>query len=115
MQPHALKFGLLAALLLAAPALQAAPIPLAPELGQAGLVPLDAGTTTLSFSAPAAAGFAADLSQFATLGPIAIVDFNFSGAPLTIRFSAPIRTFSAAFATFDFRFRDAAQPHGISG
>ena len=102
MQPHALKFGLLAALLLAAPALQAAPIPLAPELGQAGLVPLDAGTTTLSFSATAAAGFAADLSQFATLGPIAIVDFNFSGAPLTIRFSAPIRTFSAAFATFDF-------------
>ena len=72
------------------------------ELNRPGLVPLAAGPVTFSFSAPAAAGFAADLSGFATLGPIAILDFNFSGSALAISFSQVVRSFTAAFATFDF-------------
>lgn len=92
---------LAASCLASATAAYAAPISLVPELNQAGLVPLSAGPFTLTFSSLPQAGFAADVSNFATLGPIDITDFNFSGSPLTIGFSAPVGSFTASFATFD--------------
>ncbi len=81
---------------------QAAVIDLSPQLDAVSPFQVSLGGVTVSFSAaPDTGAFAVVPTQFATLGPVVLVNADFVTSTLTISLSRALQNFSASFATFD--------------